>query len=276
MLLPNGRARNMMLESLKDLCRLKTQLEERDCGWQDSLMLLPNGRARKMMLESLKDLCRLKTQLEERDCGWLLGDSGYPLKKYLITLKTNANRQEEISFNLAHSQTRIGSTTRPPRPLSAIKDKQIEINSKTVSGYYHSKGVYKMGLLFSHWLVWLALVEAIIQIKLSSNYGFFSMEQKCTQLSKNGKQPLDLNCLCSSVDCTHIIIAILTVIPLCSHLKTNISGVDIGKLAIGTGSNRKALTPLDLPRRNLFLFSFKTNRFKSSLYFSLYLLHELF
>ena len=50
---------------------------------------------------------QLKTHLEERDCGWLLCDSGYPLKKDLITPKTNANRQEEISFNLAHSQTRM-------------------------------------------------------------------------------------------------------------------------------------------------------------------------
>ena len=51
--------------------------------------------------------CRLKTHLEERDCGWLFGDSGYPLKKYLITPKSNANRQEEVNFNLAHSQTRM-------------------------------------------------------------------------------------------------------------------------------------------------------------------------
>ena len=50
---------------------------------------------------------RLKTHLEERDCGWLLGNSGNHMKKYLMTPKTNANRQEEISFNLAYSQTRM-------------------------------------------------------------------------------------------------------------------------------------------------------------------------
>jgi hypothetical protein len=38
--------------------------------------------------------------------GWLLGDSGYPLKKWLITPVSNPSNQQEVNFNLAHTQTR--------------------------------------------------------------------------------------------------------------------------------------------------------------------------
>ena len=51
--------------------------------------------------------CGLKSYLENHEIGWLLGDSGYPLRKYLITPKPNPMTDAENRFNVAHSQTRI-------------------------------------------------------------------------------------------------------------------------------------------------------------------------
>ena len=42
----------------------------------------------------------------ESNYGWFLGDSGYPLKKGLITPLCNPSGQQEINFNLAHTKTR--------------------------------------------------------------------------------------------------------------------------------------------------------------------------
>ena len=49
----------------------------------------------------------LKTHLEATKNGWLLGDSGYPLRQYLITPKLHPRTEAENKFNTAHSVTRI-------------------------------------------------------------------------------------------------------------------------------------------------------------------------
>ncbi|CAC5410615.1 HARBI1 [Mytilus coruscus] len=45
-------------------------------------------------------------QIMEDMNGWLLGDSGYPLKKWLMTPLLNPHSEKEISYNKAHCQTR--------------------------------------------------------------------------------------------------------------------------------------------------------------------------
>ncbi|XP_053403112.1 putative nuclease HARBI1 [Mercenaria mercenaria] len=51
--------------------------------------------------------CGLKNHLELNDIGMLLGDSGYPLKKYLLTPKLNPSTPQEVEFNKYHSRGRI-------------------------------------------------------------------------------------------------------------------------------------------------------------------------
>jgi len=38
--------------------------------------------------------------------GWLLGDSGYPLESWLLTLFFNPNSNSELKYNIAHRKTR--------------------------------------------------------------------------------------------------------------------------------------------------------------------------
>ena len=49
----------------------------------------------------------VRTHLEGLENSWLLGDSGYPLRKYLITPKLHPVTEAEVRFNTAHSRTRI-------------------------------------------------------------------------------------------------------------------------------------------------------------------------
>ena len=73
----------------------------------------------------------LKTHLETNDCGWLLGNSGYPLKRYLITLKPNPTGVEEVNFHLAHSRTRMVVE----RGFGVLKVK-IQVINSTYSLYF--------------------------------------------------------------------------------------------------------------------------------------------
>ncbi|XP_053398715.1 putative nuclease HARBI1 [Mercenaria mercenaria] len=56
---------------------------------------------------SIFDNCGLKDHLERHELGHLLGDSGYPLRKYLITPVATPTTEKEVQFNQAHSSGRM-------------------------------------------------------------------------------------------------------------------------------------------------------------------------
>lgn len=39
--------------------------------------------------------------------GWLLGDSGYPIKEWLLTPFLSPANQHEVKYNEAHGKTRV-------------------------------------------------------------------------------------------------------------------------------------------------------------------------
>nr|XP_022314374.1 putative nuclease HARBI1 [Crassostrea virginica] len=45
--------------------------------------------------------------LQRRNLGWLVGDSGYALKSFLMTPKSNPQTEAEEKYNRAHSRTRV-------------------------------------------------------------------------------------------------------------------------------------------------------------------------
>lgn len=51
--------------------------------------------------------CALKQWLDNGNHGWLIGDSGYALKRYMLTPKIHPTTRQEIAFNNAHSRTRM-------------------------------------------------------------------------------------------------------------------------------------------------------------------------
>ncbi|XP_060580385.1 putative nuclease HARBI1 [Ruditapes philippinarum] len=51
--------------------------------------------------------CGLKTHLEQSNNGLLLGDSGHPLRRYLLTPKVNPTTPQEEAFNKHHSRGRM-------------------------------------------------------------------------------------------------------------------------------------------------------------------------
>lgn len=50
---------------------------------------------------------QLHDLLKNQKIGWLLGDSGYALQPFLMTPKSAPQTEAEITYNKAHSRTRI-------------------------------------------------------------------------------------------------------------------------------------------------------------------------
>ena len=64
------------------------------------------GRAHDSFIFEQSFLCEKLRQHLVPSGGWLLGDSGYPLRSYLLTPVLNPSTQAEMSYNAAHARTR--------------------------------------------------------------------------------------------------------------------------------------------------------------------------
>lgn len=56
---------------------------------------------------SIFDNCGLKDHLEQASVGHLLGDSGYPLREYLLTPVLSAQQPADDAYNVSHKKGRV-------------------------------------------------------------------------------------------------------------------------------------------------------------------------
>ncbi|XP_053405189.1 putative nuclease HARBI1 [Mercenaria mercenaria] len=78
-----------------------------NCGLKDDNLRMLGYGSQNLIGRLIMTSFGTTDHLERHELGHLLGDSGYPLRKYLITPVTTATTEKEVRFNQAHSSGRM-------------------------------------------------------------------------------------------------------------------------------------------------------------------------